>query len=111
MTIHRIALATAALFLMGATPMAEAGGRHVDISVNLGYYLPVHLGYVEQAAPVVLYPPVPAVYYYPVYAAPDRHYDRGHGHHYRSDSWRHRVRHHDQYRDDDHDRGGDHDRD
>jgi hypothetical protein len=103
MTIHRLVLASAAL-LLGATPMAEAGGRHVDISVNLGYYLPVHMGYVERVAPVVVYPPTPAIYYRPVYGQPDRHYYRDYGRYDRHERWHHREehrRHHDRDRDED----------
>lgn len=102
MTIHRIVLATAAL-LLGATPMAEAGSRHVDISVNLGYYLPIHMGYVEQAAPVVVYPPTPAIYYRPVYAYPGQYYYRDRDRYdERHERWHHREEHR-RYRDRDDD--------
>ncbi len=101
MTMHRIVLATAAL-LLGATPLAEAGSRHVDISLNLGYYLPVHMGYVEQVAPVVVYPPAPAIYYQPVYAQPGHHYYRDHDRYDRHERWHHREKHRRQHdRDDD----------
>ena len=101
MTIHRIALA-AAVLLFGATPIAEAGSRHVDISVNLGYYLPVHLGYVEQVAPVVVYPPTPAIYYRPV-AYPGQYYYRDRDRYdEQHERWHHREEHH-RYRDRDRD--------
>lgn len=73
MTIHRLALVTAAL-LLGTAPMAHAGGRHVDVSVSFGF--PGFFGYVEQAAPVVVYPPAPAIYYRPAYVYPGRYYYR-----------------------------------
>lgn len=105
MTMHRIALAAAAL-LLGATPIAQAGSRHVDISVNLGYPLPVQLDYVERPAPVVIYRPVPVIHYRPVYGHPAQYYYRDHHRYDRHGKWQHRV-HHQQYRDQD--RG--HDRD
>lgn len=101
MTIHRIALATAAL-LLGATPIAEAGSRHVDISVNLGYYLPAHRGYIEQVAPVVVYPPTPAIYYRPVYAYPGQYYRDDDRYDERHERWHHREEHR-RYRDRDDD--------
>ena len=107
MTIHRIALA-AAVLLMGATPMAHAGNGHVDISVNLGYLLPVHMGYREQMAPVVIRPPMPAIYYSPVYAAPSHYYYRDDRYYDRHERWHHRNEHQ-QYRQ--HVQGGDYDRD
>ncbi len=100
MTIHRLALVTAAL-LLGTAPLAQAGGRHVDISVNLG--LPAFFGYVEQSAPVVVYPPMPTIYYRPVYGYPGQYYYRDSDHYDdRHERWHHREEHR-RYRDRDDD--------
>ena len=87
---RNLILAATAL-LLGATPLAQAAERRVDISVDLGYYLPAHLRYVRESAPVVIAPPIPYVYYRPVLAPPERVYYRDHyrGHRH---GWRHHRR-------------------
>lgn len=116
MTTHRIALLAATL-LLGATPLAQAGSRHVEVSVNLGTYLPVHLGYAERA-PLVIYPPVPVRHYRPVvYGHPGHYYHRGYhgygkGHHQVHHRNRHGYgRHGNDERHDAHQGGRGHDRD
>jgi hypothetical protein len=114
---RNLILAATAL-LLGATPLTQAAERHVDISVDLGYYLPAHLRYVRESAPVVIAPPIPYVYYRPVLAPPERVYYRDHyrGHRH---GWRHhreqRYAYRQGYRDgrdenERDDRGGRHDR-
>lgn len=106
MNLHRLALAASAL-LLGVAPMAHAGNRHVDISVDLGYYLPAHLRYVREAAPVVVYPPIPAIYYRPVVRPPGQYYYGGYEGYGRDEGrycharHRHHRHHHDDEDDDD----------
>ena len=96
---YRNLILAATAVLIGATPLAQAAERRVDISVDLGYYLPAHLRYVRDSAPVAIYPPlpVPHVYYRPVHAQPyyyaPPHYYR-HDHRWHKRAWRHHNRHH-----------------
>ena len=98
MNIRRIILSLP-LLLAAAAPVAEAGNRHVEINVGLGYYLPAHMEYVREVAPVVVYQPAHHGYYQPRY----RHHghDRHHARHCKIRHHNHGRGHHDEDEDDD----------